>query len=82
MTGFRVYFFSARYSAALTVSPHRTATWRGRSSSPAEDDEGYFMVINAEDPRAARATTQTMLRAALDGTDIDPASVRASAEAG
>jgi len=47
-----------------------------------EDDEGVRLVLDADDSTAALARAETIVRGALDGTDMDPAGVRRSAGAG
>lgn len=47
-----------------------------------EDDEGVRLALDGDDPNAAVVRTEVLLRGALDGTNIDPASVRKSAGEG
>jgi hypothetical protein len=47
-----------------------------------EDDDGAHFALPGDDPNAAVIRAQTLVRGALDGTDIDPASVRLSPDAG
>ena len=43
-----------------------------------EDEDGDRFALDAEDPKAALVRAQILVRGALDGTDIDPSSVRRS----
>lgn len=44
-----------------------------------EDAEGVRLVLDAEDEMAALVRAQVLVTGALDGTDIEPSSVRRSA---
>jgi hypothetical protein len=43
-----------------------------------EDDEGVRLALDADDPNAALIRAHTLVRGALDGTDMDPDRVRKS----
>jgi hypothetical protein len=45
-----------------------------------EDDEGTRFELISDDPKAGLVRAQVLVRGALDGTDIDPSSVRRSVD--
>lgn len=49
-----------------------------RETELVDDSEGVRLTVDADDPRASLVSVQTLLRGALDGTAIQPESVRRS----